>query len=440
MQRLLAAFYGDDFTGSAENLAQFSRHGLRGRLFFSSHDPDVMLDMAPGLDVIGLAGTARGLSPEAMTEEVEPALAILEALDPLIKQFKVCSTFDSSPSVGSIGHVMELARQRWPGCALPILPATPSFGRYTAFSHLFTRYQGEICRLDQNPAMANHPSTPMGEADLRRHLAVQTTISPAAVTLLDYREAGDGWRRLESAVEEERYVVLDATDQNELQHASDLILRLGKRRSMLAVAAQGLADALGRGWSQELRERKPLPTTYPTTQRLLVLSGSCSPQTRGQLAHFEAQGAEIITLSPEQALRNADKLAGQLAEQVAAAFERGCDVAVATTRGDADVIAGLSSESLAHAVGGVFARLARELRESCDIQRMVFAGGDTSSQAMRQIGADALEVVAFDEAQGGHLCRLVATVSPVDGLEVVLKGGQIGGEDLFTRVRHGTRH
>ncbi|PXX96478.1 four-carbon acid sugar kinase family protein [Halomonas sp. LBP4] len=439
MQRLLAAFYGDDFTGSTENLAQFGRHGLRGRLFFSSANRDTILEMAPELDVVGLAGTARGLAPAAMTREVEPALALIEALDPRIKQFKVCSTFDSSPTVGSIGHVMELARRRWPGCALPVLPATPAFGRFTAFSHLFTRYQGEICRLDQNPAMAHHPSTPMTEADLRRHLAAQTAIPAAAVTLLDYRAPDGGWQALWSAAEAERFAVLDATDQAELQHAAELILRLADRRPTLAVAAQGLADAVGRVVTRDTAERQPLPTTYPGVARLLVLSGSCSPQTRGQLAHFESRGGAILSLPPEEALRDAPGLARRLAGQVAALFGEGRDVAVATSRGEADVVADLSTERLATAVGEVFARLTREVRDAGDLHRVVFAGGDTSSHAMRQVGAEALELVAFDEAQGGHLCRLVATGSPIDGLEVVLKGGQIGGKDFFTRVKRGTQ-
>ncbi|MDI5985368.1 four-carbon acid sugar kinase family protein [Halomonas sp. M4R5S39] len=439
MTRLLAAFYGDDFTGSTENLAQFSRHGLRGRLFFSARR-EAILDMAPELDVVGLAGTARGLAPAAMTKEVEPALAVLKALAPRLMQFKVCSTFDSSPTVGSIGHVMELARQRWPGCALPVLPATPAFGRFTAFSHLFTRYQGEICRLDQNPAMAHHPSTPMTEADLRRHLTAQTTIAPAAVTLLDYRAPDGGWQALWSAAEAERFAVLDATDQAELQHAAELILRLADRRPTLAVAAQGLADAVGRVVTRDTAERQPLPTTYPGVARLLVLSGSCSPQTRGQLAHFESRGGAILSLPPEQALRDAPGLARRLAGQVVALFGEGRDVAVATTRGEADVVADLSTERLATAVGKVFARLTREVRDAGDLHRVVFAGGDTSSHAMRQVGAEALELVAFDEAQGGHLCRLVATGSAIDGLEVVLKGGQIGGEDLFSRVKRGTAH
>lgn len=438
MQPLLAAFYGDDFTGSTENLAQFSRHGLRGRLFFSCTNRDAILAMASELDVVGLAGTARALSPTEMTREVEPAFDILAALEPMLKQYKVCSTFDSSPSRGSIGHVMELARQRWRGCALPVMPATPDFGRFTAFSHLFTRYQGTVCRLDQNPAMAHHPSTPMDEADLRRHLTRQTSIAAAEVTLLDYREADRGWERLREATERQQFVIMDATDQEELQHAAEMILRLADEKELLAVAAQGLADALGRIVAREICGREPLPTVYPGVARLLVFSGSCSPQTRAQLDDFAAHGAELLLLSPEQAIEDPQRLSDELAVRIRSAFEAGRDVAVTTTKSEADIARTLPAEKLAQAVGGIFASLARELRQSIDIPRIVFAGGDTSSHAMRQIDAEALELVAFDEAQGGHLCRLVAPGSHLDELELVLKGGQIGEKNFFSRVRRGT--
>ena len=217
-----------------------------------------------------------------------------------------------------------------------------------------------------------------------------------------------------------------------------MILRLAEYRPTLAVAAQGLADAVGRVVTRDEVERTPLPTTYHGVSRLLVLSGSCSPQTRSQLAHFELFGGCVLSLEPDEAMRDAPGVARRLASQVATMFDEGRDVAVATTRSNTDVIADLSTEQLAMAVGEVFARMTRELRDAHGIQRVVFAGGDTSSHAMRQLGAEALELVAFDEAQGGHLCRLVATDSSIDGLEVVLKGGQIGGEKLFEQIKRGT--
>ncbi len=49
----ILSFYGDDFTGAAENLAQFHAHGLRSRLYFEPADFGRVLAEAPDLDVVG---------------------------------------------------------------------------------------------------------------------------------------------------------------------------------------------------------------------------------------------------------------------------------------------------------------------------------------------------------------------------------------------------
>jgi uncharacterized protein YgbK (DUF1537 family) len=38
---------------------------------------------------------------------------------------------------------------------------------------------------------------------------------------------------------------------------------------------------------------------------------------------------------------------------------------------------------------------------------------------------------------GAPLCRAHAPGSPVDGLEIVFKGGQVGAEDYFETVKRG---
>jgi uncharacterized protein YgbK (DUF1537 family) len=40
-------------------------------------------------------------------------------------------------------------------------------------------------------------------------------------------------------------------------------------------------------------------------------------------------------------------------------------------------------------------------------------------------------------APGVALCRLHATPSWLDGMELMLKGGQMGGDDLFETLRTG---
>ena len=96
-QRTLVAFYGDDFTGSSENLAQLCRTGLKGRLFFETADPAIIISEAKTLDVVGIAGTARALSPEAMVPALSNAFATLHAIGR--NEFLAGALFTSSPHV-----------------------------------------------------------------------------------------------------------------------------------------------------------------------------------------------------------------------------------------------------------------------------------------------------------------------------------------------------
>ena len=58
--------------------------------------------------------------------------------------YKVCSTFDSSPEVGSIGRAIEVGREVFSSKFVPILAAAPRFGRYTLFGHHFVAFGEDI--------------------------------------------------------------------------------------------------------------------------------------------------------------------------------------------------------------------------------------------------------------------------------------------------------
>ena len=128
MAQALIGFYGDDFTGSSENLAQFHRRGLRTRLFLRPLPLDKLREAAGGLHIIGFAGTTRSLSVEKIKEELSLVFPLLQQLGPRFLQYKICSTFDSSPTIGSYGAAMASARTFFGDCAFAILPAVPDFG------------------------------------------------------------------------------------------------------------------------------------------------------------------------------------------------------------------------------------------------------------------------------------------------------------------------
>jgi uncharacterized protein YgbK (DUF1537 family) len=80
----------------------------------------------------------------------------------------------------------------------------------------------------------------------------------------------------------------------------------------------------------------------------------------------------------------------------------------------------------------------RTLRETT-VQRLVIAGGDTSSYAARALGIEAVEMIA-PIVPGAPLCRAYAAGKAVDQLEVNIKGGQVGDEDYFLTVLNPTHN
>ena len=131
------ASYGDDFTGSSENLAQFHRSGLRSKLYLRLPTVEGLLQDAKEFHILGIAGTARAMNSDVMEGEIGPAFALLAKLDCAFLQYKICSTFDSSEMVGSFGRALELSRAYLGHRRTAVLAATPDFGRYTAFGPAF---------------------------------------------------------------------------------------------------------------------------------------------------------------------------------------------------------------------------------------------------------------------------------------------------------------
>jgi len=167
---LLLTFYGDDFTGSTDSMEVLSLGGVPAVLFLEPPDRE-MLATFPKVRAVGLAGTSRSESPEWMDRELPGVFAALRALGAPICHYKTCSTFDSAPHVGSIGHAIEIGQATFGGRFVPLVIGAPALKRYTAFGNLFATFEGTSYRIDRHPVMRDHPVTPMDEGDMTRHLA-----------------------------------------------------------------------------------------------------------------------------------------------------------------------------------------------------------------------------------------------------------------------------
>ncbi len=436
------AFYGDDFTGASDNAAQYARHGLRTLLFFSNPGADVLAKAAASYDVIGVAGTARSLPPSAMTDELMPVLENFRQLGVNFIQYKCCSTFDSSPAIGSLGEAIRLMRMQWPDSFVPVFAATPEFGRYTLFGHHYARAGDQVYRLDRHPVMSRHPVTPMHESDLGKVLAEQGF---APQQLIDLRQLDACEGRTAALAEQlagEDSAVFDGYTQQQVITGAASLWQLSHTRTVCAMAAQGLAHALGAHLREQGQIDAPEPShTLAPVERLLVLSGSCSALSAAQIDWAVAAGFAGIRITPEQLISADESTAQALQQQMLDALADGKSVVMYTAKGpDDDHVAAVQNKLppgvsgpafIAHRIGLLYARLARAAILQAGLTRIVVAGGDSSSFTMRQLGAIALETRASHFRQNAHVCSLFSDDPQIHGTEVLLKGGQVGTAELY---------
>jgi uncharacterized protein YgbK (DUF1537 family) len=155
-----------------------------------------------------------------------------------------------------------------------------------------------------------------------------------------------------------------------------------------------------------------------------VLSGSCSRRTGEQILRAERDGFLALRLEGHEAW-------SVQTSKAIDALAQGQSVVLYTALG-----AQSQERPYGEAFGIALGRLLRELLVASGVRRIVVAGGDTSTHAVKQLGLDALTFLA-PLVPGAPLCRGHASGSPMDGLELALKGGQIGPEEFFAQVRDG---
>ncbi|MDR9835390.1 3-oxo-isoapionate kinase OiaK [Herbaspirillum huttiense] len=448
---LLLAYYGDDFTGSTDAMEVMSAAGLSTVLFLRTPDAS-LLARFPEARCIGIAGASRGRSPQWMDEHLSAPFAALASLRAPLMQYKVCSTFDSSPAIGSIGRAIDLGVRHMAGDFSPMIVGAPRLKRYQVFGNLFAAVDGEGHRLDRHPTMARHPVTPMDEADLRRHLRHQTARRIELVDMLQLREGGEAAHaRLPSLRGKDVPVVMiDVLDEETLREAGRLVWE-ERGAGVFTASSSGLQYALtaywrARGW---ISPQAGLPQAGPVPV-IAAVSGSCSPVTAGQIGWAREHGFACLRMDLPAVLSEATReaeLARLVAAAVAALRERRSPLVFSAEGPDDPCVsgfdgiaaaAGLTRPEAAQKVGMALAATMRRLLEASPLQRIAIAGGDSSGEVASALDIAALSVCA-GLAPGAPLCRAWSDHPGRDGLELVLKGGQVGARSFFGDVLEGRR-
>ena len=450
----LLSFYGDDFTGSTDAMEALTISGFKTVLFLEPPTKDLLDEQFPDVQCIGVAGTSRTMTPEQMEQDLTPLFTQIKELGAPINHYKICSTFDSSPSVGNIGKVLEIILKiNDTQSFVPILAGVPPLARYTVFGNHFAKVKEKVFRLDEHPVMSKHPITPMQEANLLKHLGKQTNLSIALMDITfmnnDDLNIANETNRL---VREEgaKGLLFDVTTEDNLTRIGELIWEGSEDEQQFVVGSSGVEYALTNYWNTKenmnLEYVNKKEGEQVEKEQVLIVSGSCSAITSDQIKYALDNEFTGLKVSPAKLMKSAS-YSEELLTKVIRMVDAGENVIVYSALGSEDSSImetreylesiGVKPADSGQLLGVKFGELIKTTVERTSLKRIVIAGGDTSSYATLEMGIYALEMIKR-VAPGAPLCKAYSNDPRFDGLEIALKGGQLGQVDYFTKVHQGS--
>jgi 3-oxoisoapionate kinase len=432
---LLLAYYGDDFTGSTDVLEALASGGIAAVLFVGPPS-DELLNRYSHVRAVGIAGNSRTMSPGQMDQTLPEAFGVLRKLQPRFVHYKVCSTFDSSPEVGSIGRAIDIGHEVFQNRLVPLVVGAPSLGRYCLFGNLFAKsgLGSAPYRLDRHPTMQQHPVTPMTEADLRVHLSEQTQRSIELVDVLALERGYEVARtEFERARQTGTVVLFDTLTDNHLEIIGELICdeQDRERKPQFVAGSSGACYALVKYW-QNLGIAHSASDTgaqlpeVAAVDQVVVVSGSCSPVTGRQIGWALEHGFAEVPVDPSQfgPSKACDANVSEYVTRIVRALGDGKSVVVHTHCGR------IGAAEARRELGVQLGCMLRESLRAHPVQRVAVVGGDTSGQVARSLEIEAIEIIGPLEP-GAPLCVARSRDRAIGGLEITFKGGQVGYDDFF---------
>jgi 3-dehydrotetronate 4-kinase len=415
---VLIGAVADDITGATDLCLMLSRAGMSVVQVMGVPDAGHL----PETDAVVIALKSRTIpAAQAVAMSVSAAQSLLNAGAAQIL-LKYCSTFDSTDQ-GNIGPVTE-ALMDLTGADLTIAcPAYPGNGRTVYQGHLFVG--GQL--LSDSP-MKDHPLTPMRDANLVRVLARQTK---SRIGLVDAKTVAAGVGAVRTAFDHARKEGIRILIADAISDADLMILGAACADLPIVTGGSGIGTGLAANFmnkSTYTAEHSQGLMAAPSG-RGVILAGSCSAATRGQIE------AAITAGAPAKAV---DVLALAEGRQTAADLIRwvvGQDAAAMPllySSAGPDALARmhrlLGREASGALIETTLAQVARDLSVA-GFTRFVIAGGETSGAVTEALGIKALAI-------GPEIAPGVPWTRCISGPDVVLalKSGNFGSPDFFAKA------
>jgi uncharacterized protein YgbK (DUF1537 family) len=411
---MLLGCIADDFTGASDLANTLNKGGMATVQFVGVPAGQAPADCEAGV----VALKTRSIAPSAAVAESLAALDWLKRQGCRQYLFKYCSTFDSTPE-GNIGPVAEALLDALRAPVAVVCPVFPATGRTLFMGHLFVKD-----RLLSESGMEKHPLNPMTDPDIRRWLRLQTR---REVGLVPYATVRQGAAAIRAALRGEaaagrRLVVVDAVADEDL-----LAIGAAVAGDQLVTGGSGIALGLPENFRKAGLLGNQAATFETAEGPGVVLSGSCSIASRGQVAAY-LPGHPGLAVDPE-ALMQGDMTADKAVAFARQALDRApiiystaepAAVAAAQERFGRDKVAG--------AIEAFFGEVATRLVDA-GVRRLAVGGGETSGAVVTALGVESLRI--GPEIDPGVPALIADGRRPV---HLALKSGNFGAPDFYEKA------
>jgi len=444
---LKLAFYGDDFTGSTDVMESLALMGIPTVLFMEP--PTIAAIKNFGFknksfvnqqpQVVGVAGISRSFSPEQLQSNLPALFKKIAEWNADYFHYKICSTFDSSPQTGSIGLAIDIASNYFESAFIPLMVGMPRLNRFVVFGNLFARVNGFTYRLDRHPTMSKHPITPMDESDLLRHLKKQSNRKSALINFLELDGNEQSLSNSFNALIHEadgKIILFDTLNERHFNKIGNLLSNTSTNKNQLIVGSSAVEHAI---FHQIISENRQPILIEPVgkADKMLVMSGSCSPVTAGQIQFAKHKGFHTLAIDSLQLLNDCSRNAEEekIQEMAVELLERNAPLILYSALGPDDpsvaAVKNISEgqERLPNLLGNLLGRIV----ENTHTERVIAVGGDTSGKITQQLQISALEFL-MPVAPGAPMCLSHSKKTAMDNLQIILKGGQNGDETFFEKA------
>ena len=400
----------DDFTGASDAASFLVKGGMSVQLY--NGVPEHISAEGEGAQAMVIALKSRTQkTDEAVADSVAAARFLLDCG---VKQiyFKYCSTFDSTPE-GNIGPVADALMELTGAPYTLLCPALPVNGRTVENGCLIVNG----LHLHESH-MKDHPLTPMWDSRIASLMAPQSKYLSREITCADipaFLQENHGTAPF--------YLIPDYIDPQDGKTIAEAFWHLP-----LLTGGSGLLEPLAQIWTRTLGTEGGMPDSS-TQGNALLLAGSCSKATLGQIAWYQAQGKPTIKMDPK-AMMDGEQTVDSIWQFVQEHTTEQDTVLVYSSDTPENVrkFQAMGTERVAAVLEGATAELAVRAVKA-GYTRIISAGGETSGAVTQGLGFSAYWM-------GESVAPGVPIMVPVgsEKIRLILKSGNFGQEDFFGRA------